>query len=189
MLLNFQPDTSPSSDRFSHGYYGKCALYHSLLTPFNPNLLEPARCLGGSAMYFPKNPLRTIVRREISTFRSDWGSTHTVYHEVLSCGHPYSLAPLSAEDFSAKRRRCHVCGAMPVIQISDPECPEYGAADCCGKCAECQRKRFLISWAMREIRKRGLDNKLSAQRETGGDSPACTHKQSPPVPHRKKGAA
>ncbi len=64
-----------------------------------------------------RNPLRCVVRRDIEKVRVDWGRTVTIYHEVLDCGHPYSLIPVLEEEMIAKRRRCAACAAVASLPL------------------------------------------------------------------------
>lgn len=80
---------------------------------FRPSLLALFSSQGASM----RNPLRCVVRRDIEKVRVDWGRTVTIYHEVLDCGHPYSLIPVLEEEMIAKRRRCAACAAVASLPL------------------------------------------------------------------------
>jgi hypothetical protein len=69
-----------------------------------------------------RNPLRCVVSRQIIRQRISWGTTILLYHEVLSCGHPYTFSPILEADYIAHRRRCAACGE-PQVRRATPALP------------------------------------------------------------------
>lgn len=65
------------------------------------------------------NPLRVVVFRQVIIQRTSWSQSGSlIYHEVLSCGHPLTVIPVTEADMIAQRRRCTACGLAEKAQAA-----------------------------------------------------------------------